>query len=220
MKKLSFLVVLILLAVGTSQAQVRFGVKAGANASSLFNISSVVNDNSPAVNFQIGGVMQYDFWIFTLQPELNFSRKGGRLNSAYDKFYLQQYAGLTEDAPSLDFTTNHIELPVNLLYKVNIGKIKVFAEAGPFVSFNLGGTFNGSKAKYDQYADLLPFHWIDCGVGAGAGLEYKKFQLNAKWDWGLNWIGSKVPNMNGTGNINVFNDMKYLNLSLSLGYFF
>ena len=220
MKKLSILVVLMFLFVGATQAQLRFGVKAGANASNFFNISSVVNDNSPTVNFQIGGVMQYDFWIFTLQPELNFVRKSGRLNNAYDKFYLQQYAGLTQDAPDLIVTTNHIELPVNLLYKVNIGKTKVFAEMGPFVSFNLGGTFNGSSAKYDQYADQLPFRWIDYGVGAGAGLEYKKFQLNATWNWGFNWIGAKVPNLNETGNINAFNDMKYKNLSLSLGYFF
>jgi hypothetical protein len=220
MKKRSIIVVLILLTAGAAQAQLRFGVKAGVNASKVFNISSVVDDQSPAANFQIGGVMQYDFWIFTLQPELNFSRKGGRLNNAYDKYYLQQYAGLTEDAPALNFTTNHIELPVNLLYKVNVGKAKIFAEMGPFVSFNLGGTFNGSKAKYDQYADQLPFHWIDYGVGAGAGLEFKKFQLNAKWDWGLNWIGSKVTGINETGNTNVFNDMKYLNLSLSVGYFF
>jgi len=220
MKKLSILVVLILFVVGTTQAQVRFGVKAGANASGLFNISSVANDHSPAVNFQIGGVMQYDFWIFTLQPELNLVRKSVRLNNAYDKYYLQQYADLTEDAPTLNYKSTHIELPVNLLYKVNISKTKIFAEMGPFVSFNLGGTFNGSSAKYDNYTDPMPFHLIDYGVGAGAGLEFNKFQLNAKWNWDLNWIGSKVPNLNETGNINVFNDMKYLNLSLSLGYFF
>lgn len=220
MKKLSIVVVLILFTIGAAQAQLRFGVKAGANASTLFNLSSVVDDHSPAVNFQIGGVMQYDFWIFTLQPELNLVRNSVKLNNAYDKFYLQQYAELTEDAPTLTYNSTHIELPVNLLYKVNVGKAKVFAEMGPFVSFNLGGTFNGDTKMYDKYADHMPFHWIDYGVGAGAGLEYKKFQLNAKWNWGLNWIGSKVPNINETGNINVFNDMKYMNLSLSVGYFF
>ena len=220
MKKLSILVVLIISTIGAAQAQLRFGVKAGANATNLFNISSVVDDHSPAVNFQIGGIMQYDFWIFTLQPELNLVRKTVKLNNAYDKFYLQQYAELTEDAPALTYKSTHIELPVNLLYKVNVGKTKIFAEMGPFVSFNLGGSFNDASDLYDNYADYMPFHWIDYGVGAGAGLEFKKFQLNAKWNWGLNWVGSKVPNLNGTGNINVFNDMKYMNLSISLGYFF
>lgn len=220
MKKLTILVVLILLTIGATQAQLRFGVKAGANATSLFNISSVVDDHSPAVNFQIGGIMQYDFWIFTLQPELNLVRKTVKLNNAYDKFYLQQYAELTEDAPALNYKSTHIELPVNLLYKVNVGKTKIFAEMGPFVSLNLGGSFNDASDLYGNYADHMPFHWIDYGVGAGAGLEYKQFQLNAKWNWGLNWVGSKVPNLNGTGNINVFNDMKYMNLSISLGYFF
>jgi hypothetical protein len=220
MKKLSIVVVLILLTIGAVHAQLRFGVKAGANATGLFNLSSVADDHSPAANFQIGGIAQYDFWIFTLQPELNVVRKTVKLNNAYDKYYLQQYAELTEDAPELTFTTNHIELPVNLLYKVNVGKAKVFAEMGPFLSINLGGSFNGSGKSYKNYADHMSFNWIDYGVGAGAGLEYKKFQLNAKWNWGLNWIGSKVPNVNNTGNINVFNDMKYLNLSLSVGYFF
>lgn len=220
MKKLSILVVLIALTIGVAQAQVRFGVKAGANASTLFNISSVVNDHSPAANFQIGGIMQYDFWIFTLQPELNLVRKTVKLNNAYDKFYLQQYAELTADAPELNYKSTHIELPINLMYKVNVGKTKIFAEMGPFVSFNLGGSFNNNGDFYKNYAKQMPFRWIDYGAGAGLGLEYKKFQLNAKYNWNFNWIGSKVPNINGTGNINVFNDMKYMNLSLSVGYFF
>jgi len=220
MKKLSILVVLILLVVGTTQAQIRLGVKAGANASGFFNISTVADEQSPAYNFHIGGVMQYDFWIFTLQPELIYSQKGGLLKDADDKYYLKQYAGLTEDAPELRYTSHHIELPVNLLYKVNIGKTKVFAEVGPYVSLNLGGTFNGSKKIFDNYTAQMPFRLFDYGVGAGAGLEYKKFQLSVKWDWGLNWLGTKVPNVNNTGNINVFNDMKYRNLSISLGYFF
>lgn len=220
MKKLILLALLVLLVIGVAQAQLRFGVKAGANASTLFNISSVVDDHSPAANFQIGGVMQYDFWIFTLQPELNVVRKTVKLNNAYDKFYLQQYAELTEDAPALTYSSTHLELPVNLMYKVNVGKTKIFAETGPFVSLNLGGSFNGDATKYKNYAEHMPFRWIDYGVGAGVGLEYKKFQLNAKWNWGFNWIGSKVPNINETGNINVFNDMKYMNLSISLGYFF
>jgi len=220
MKKLTILLVLIALIVGTLQAQVRFGIKAGANASTLFNISSVVDEHSPAANFQIGGMMQYDFWIFTLQPELNFVRKSVTLNNAFDKYYLQQYGELTADAPALRFKSEHIELPINLMYKVNVGKTKIFAEAGPFVSFNIGGSFNDAGDLYKNYADHMPFHWIDYGAGAGLGLEYKKFQLNAKWNWNFNWIGSKVPNINGTGNINVFNDMKYMNLSLSVGYFF
>jgi hypothetical protein len=220
MKKQIVLTALVLLVVGFGQAQVRFGLKAGANASTLFNISSVVDDHSPAANFQIGGVMQYDFWIFTLQPELNLLRKTVKLNNAYDKYYLQQYAELTEDQPALTYKSTHIELPVNLLYKVNVGKTKVFAEMGPFVSFNLGGSFNDGADLYANYAKQMPFHWIDYGAGAGLGLEYKKFQLNAKWNWNFNWIGSKVPNLNGSGNINAFNDMKYMNLSVSLGYFF
>jgi hypothetical protein len=219
MKKHIILIVLILSTIGVASAQVRFGLKAGANGTSLFNISSVVDDHSPAVNFQIGGIMQYDFWIFTLQPELNLVRNTVKLNNAYEKFYLQQYAELTADEP-LYFKSTHIELPLNLLYKVNVGKTKLFAEMGPYVSFNIGGSFNDAGDLYKNYANHMPFHWIDYGAGAGLGLEYKKFQLNAKWNWGFNWIGSKVPNVNETGNINVFNDMKYMNLSLSLGYFF
>lgn len=220
MKKPILLAVLLFLTFGIAQAQLRFGMKAGANASTLLNISNVVDDHSPAANFQIGGVMQYDFWIFTLQPELNVVRQSVKLNNAYDKFYLQQYAELTENAPALTYSSTHLELPVNLMYKVNVGKTKIFAETGPFVSLNLGGSFNGDVTKYKSYAEQLPFHWIDYGVGAGLGLEYQKFQLNAKWNWNFNSIGSKVPNINGTGNINVFNDMKYRSLSVSLSYFF
>ncbi|HET9570619.1 MAG TPA: porin family protein [Bacteroidales bacterium] len=220
MKKLNIVVLLILITIGSAQAQLRFGLKAGTNASIPFNLSSVADELSPAFNFQIGGIMQYDFWIFSLQPELNLVRKTILINNAYDKYYLQQYAALTQDAPVLNYQSTHIELPVNLLYKMNVGKTKIFAEMGPFVSINLSGKFNDFSDLYKNYDNHMPFKLFDYGLGAGAGLEYKKFQLNAKWNWGLNWIGSKVPNLNGTGNINEFNDIKYRSLSISLGYFF
>jgi hypothetical protein len=219
MKKLIVGTVLVILSVGISQAQLRFGIIGGANATGFYS-ESIVDELTPQLNFHIGGMMQYDFWIFTIQPELLYIQKGGRLDNAFEKNYLQEYVNLTADAPALRYTSSHIELPVNLIYKVNIGKTKVFAQVGPHLTFNLGGSFNGSSALYSAYAKDFPFRWINYGVGAGAGVEYKKFQLSAKYDWSFNWLGSKVPNLYDTGNLNLFNDLKYKNLSLSLGYFF
>jgi hypothetical protein len=219
MKKLTVLAVAILLFSGMLEAQVRFGVKAGVNGSTFFTESNVADDITPGINFQIGGLMQYDFWIFTLQPELLYSVRSARMDNANDKYLLEQYANLTEADPELRYTSQNIEIPVNLQYGVNIGKKRVFVEVGPYVSFHLGGSFNGEASLYKDYNSVYSFNKVDFGVGAGAGVEYKKFQLTAKYDWGLNWLGKEVDNYTET-NANVFYDMKYMNLALSLAYIF
>ena len=205
----------------TAQAQFNLGVKAGANASGFFTESTVVTQQTPNVNFHLGGFAQYDFWKLTLQPELKFSQRGFTMNDAYDKYYLRQIGGLTPGSPSLDFTSYHIEMPINLMYKQTIGKSKLFVELGPQLVFNLGGKLGGSAQAYKSYSDLMSFRWLDYGVGAGLGVEYKKILLGSRWDWYFNKIGEKkVDATYGVGNLNVFNDMKYLNLNFYVGYLF
>jgi hypothetical protein len=221
MKNVLVVTVFALALALTAQAQFNLGVKAGVNATGFFTESTIVTKQTPNVNFNLGGFAQYDFWKLTLQPELKFSQRGFTMNDAYDKYYLRQIVGLTTTNKSLDFTSYHIEMPINLLYKHSIGKSKLFVELGPQLVFNLGGKLGGSSQAYKSYSDLMSFHWVDYSVGGGLGVEYNKFLLGSRWDWYLGKIGTKkVDATYEVGNLNVFNEMKYLNLNLYVGYLF
>ena len=217
MKKSLLLVAIAFIFVVSAQAQWRFGVKGGANVSGFFTESTVMTQQTPQVNFQLGGLAQINFWILTFQPELLYSQRSFRVEDAIDSYFLSQYAHLTTSHPTLDMTTRHLELPLNILYKQKIGSLKLIAEIGPKVTFNLGGTFNGEADLYKSYADAYPFHWIDYGAGAGLGVEYKNFVLGTRWDWFLGRMGKPVIDESyGPSNTNIFNQMKYLNFNLTL----
>lgn len=222
MKKHTLLMALLMLISGIAVGQVRFGVKAGANMTSLFNESSTIDHTSPAFNFRLGGVMRYDFWFLTLQPELMFTAKSTVLNDAYDKLLLREYAHLTTANPALNVTQYSLELPINLQAGIKIKNTRIYGEFGPFVSLNLGGKFNGNASYYKNYNNDFAFHRLDYGIGVGAGAEYKNFLLSARWDWGLGRIGQEVadPLSLTEGNANLFNQMKYRNLNLSLTFVF
>lgn len=221
MKKYLALTAFVIVFACSAQAQFKLGVKAGANATGFLTESIVANSQSPNFNFNLGGFLQYNFWVLTLQPELKYSQRSFKINDAYDKYYLRTFGSLTPENPSLDFTSYHIEMPINLLYKQKFGETKLFVELGPQFAFNLGGKLNGSAASFKNYSDRMPFRWFDYGAGAGLGLEYKKFLIGGRWDWYFNRMGTKqVDETYGVGNLNIFNDMKYLNLNMYMGVLF
>jgi hypothetical protein len=219
MKKRTILALALLLMAGFTEAQVRYGIKAGGNLNWLYSEATSVTDLTPNVNFQIGGFAQYDFWVLTFQPEVLFNLRTTTLNDANTKYALHYYAGLTEDDPSLKYTSYNLEIPLNIQYGYKYNKVRYFAETGPYVGVHLGGTFNGSYDDYKSYDKAYPFKWMDVGLGIGAGAEYKKFQFKVRYDWGLVWHGAYTENYEGY-NENIFNDMKNKDLSVSLGYIF
>jgi hypothetical protein len=229
MKKRTILALALLLVTGFTQAQIRYGVKAGSNLNWLYSEATSVTDLTPNVNFQIGGFAQYDFWVLTLQPEVLFNVRTSTIEDANTKYALQYNANLTEADPALKYTSYNLEIPINLQYGYKYGKVRYFAEMGPYIGIHLGGSFNGSTDYYKSYDKDYAFHTLDWGAGLGLGAEYKKFQFKARYDWGFGWLGTYrevndvYPSYGDLGdgyNDNVFFDMKNKSLSVSLGYIF
>lgn len=222
MKKL--LVVLFLLSAAlASNAQFRYGIKAGANFSDLSVTTGTTSatlikqvDAIPA--WRAGFMVQYKLQDFSFQSELMYSLEGGDLsNSNPGSAKLSTMVGTN---PTVAFRSHNLFIPLNFQYGRDLGDIHLFALAGPYLNLVLGGTLNGKADLWRVVQDEWGYNKVDIGLGAGVGAEYKKLQLALRYDFGGTEIGKKVTTSHVSTNLNPFFDMKERNLSLSLGYFF
>ncbi|MEA4841476.1 MAG: porin family protein [Bacteroidales bacterium] len=215
MKKLTTLVLIVLLFASSAHAQLRFGIKCGANASSLSTTSSVIDQVKAATSYQAGVLMQLKLGGFAIQPELLYSIKGGDLRNAN---LSPQLAALTQNADEIKYKTQNIDIPVNFQFGKSFGPARIYAQIGPYVSFQLGAALNGDVKLYDTVDETFEFNKYDWGVGLGVGAELLGFQFSFKYDFGMNEVGKET----GISDINVnpFNEMKNRNLNVSLAYLF
>jgi len=218
MKKVTTLVLVALLFAGVANAQLRFGFKGGLNVSSLSSSSSVIDQVKAASGYQAGVLMQLKLGGLSIQPELLYSVRSSDLKLSSNEPLLKP---LIENATSLDYKSQNIVIPVNLQLGSDIGPLRVFALAGPYVSFQLGGALNGSVKMYDTVDKTLEFNKMDWGIGLGLGAELFGLQLTAKYDIGMTAVGKeKIISSLSNTNMNPFNDVKNRNINISLAYLF
>jgi opacity protein-like surface antigen len=192
MKKILILSLALVLGIGAT-AQVKYGVKAGLNLSSLSavevsasgaNITILENDGM-AVGFHAGGFVNFSFGQYIgLQPELLYSMQGGQ--QKFSSVVSQIFPGM-ENA-SIDFTFSYINIPVLL-------DIKPFANfsilIGPQIGFNIyksataeGETKSGSD--FDNVFGKDTFKGFDFAVVGG--LQYTfidHLTIGARYNFGL-----------------------------------
>jgi len=221
MKKLTILALAIFLFSGVTKAQLRYGIKGGANLTDIITSNTMLDAAKMGIHPQFGFLLQYKMGNFAFQPELLYTEKGGTFEGVYSKSnYLTLYANLTDQNPDISLVSQYIEMPLNLQYGLKIGKTRVFIQGGPYLSYALTGRINGDNDAYKSVNELFEFNKFDYGLGAGAGVEYKKFQFSAKYDFGFSPIGNSTINAISGDNYNPFHDMKNRNISVSLGYIF
>jgi hypothetical protein len=170
-----------------SYAQVSFGVKAGFSAAGMSS-RNIITDNTPyEVKTKIrpafhAGIIA-DIALaknFSLQPGLFFSSKGAKLEQM-----------VPDAADSLHKVTstarlNYLELPVNFLYKHELGPGKIFAGFGPYLAYGVGGKIITTQAHYDSpelevkfenrkdySANVAYVRPLDAGANFIAGYEFK-----------------------------------------------
>ncbi|HVI47296.1 MAG TPA: porin family protein [Chitinophaga sp.] len=170
------LLVLLFPMIGSiaTYAQVRLGVKAGfSNAGMKFESNEYVQRKS---GWHAGVVA--DIAVaknFSLQPQLLFSAKGYRSKE------LVSPAGVTV-LPSVTTKLNYLELPVNFLYKPQVGSGRLFVGAGPYIAMGISGNAKGDKTetvkvkfdgKENENDGKLHAKRIDAGANFLAGYELK-----------------------------------------------
>lgn len=205
-KLLSATLVAVLL-TGTIYAQTKptFGIRAGINFQNLNgkdNSGDKLN-NDLKTGFNIGANAEIPVGVdFYLQPGLLFTTKG-------TKFDISQV--------KTTWNISYLELPVNFIYKPELGDGKVLLGFGPYAAFALGGKTKVGNVETDinfGSSDDDELKSFDAGANLLAGYEFSNkfsFQLNA-----------------GLGLVNIYNrptnnskaTLKNTGFGVSVGYRF
>lgn len=159
-------------------AQVQFGVKAGANFSTL--TGSDVSGAKTKVGFQGGVLVGVPLaGSFCLQPEVNYSMQGAKASTSGADFSLSQ---------------NYLNVPVLFKYKHESG---FFAETGPQIGFLMSAKLSGGGNSVDVKSDCksTDFSWA---FGLGYLVKSVNAGIDARYNLGLTNNETSGSNSNGT----------------------
>jgi len=156
-----------------SFAQLRFGAKVGVNFAKIRAVYDGDNDNDvkALTSFAIGGTADYALSdALSIQPSLLFSGKGFKYKEDDYKFLMKLY---------------YLELPINVVYKYDIGVLKIYGAAGPYFGFAIGGTWDDDgdkdKIKFGDGNNDDNIKRGDFGLNIGAGVEVNSFQIGLNY---------------------------------------
>ena len=168
MKKIFFLALFAIVTVTTIQAQIKFGVKAGANFSKFSGSDAKLDDISPKfkVGFAGGGLVNIKInEMLSVQPELLYSMEGTKYS---------------QDGDKLIYKTDYINIPIMVQYNTTSG---FYAETGPQVGFLISAKATDGDNSVDVKDSFkgINFSW-------GVGLGYKLpagIGIGARYNFGL-----------------------------------
>jgi hypothetical protein len=165
MKKLA-LVFLAAMSFAGAKAQFQFGLKAGANFSSLSG--SAINDASTLVGFNGGAFAKLPITgHWSLQPELVFSTQGAKSSSG-------------------DFTehVNYMNIPILLKYSHRVG---FYFETGPQAGFLLSAheSAQGVSTDVKSWYKSSDWSWV---FGVGYKIPMTHLGIDLRYNVGLSDI--------------------------------
>jgi hypothetical protein len=181
-KSLIFLVVLFV-SWSAVQAQIKFGLKAGVNLSSVSLEGNLVNnlkvDNF--TGFQVGPMVEFTVPVLGIgfDAAVLYSNEGFKLDGVtFDN------VGTAIETEAKTYKSNNLLIPVNFKYKLIIlGVAGVYATAGPYAKFSLD---NNLKNQYESKS-------FGFGLNFGAGVELlKHLQVGVNYQLGLTEDYSKL----------------------------
>jgi hypothetical protein len=184
MKKLSIALVIgafvgMLALPQTAAADVKFGIKGGANAAningSLFTeIEDLDWKNS--VGFCAGVFLELNFGrILTIQPEVLYTLKGAK--PTFEEGELSGTEKLTFD---------YIEIPLLLKLRLPTGSFHPFIFGGPAIGFNLTAKYKDIVDGETYEGDIDDFKKLDYSFVLGGGLQLgSSLHLDVRYTMGL-----------------------------------
>lgn len=162
--------------VAVVNAQISAGLKAGLNISQVkFAFDNESETSDMAVGIQAGGFVNFLVSeTFSFQPELLFSRFGGKQSEYVDD--------IGEDVVQI-FKVDYLSMP--LMFKFKAGpefNLQFGPEVGILVGANVKAEVMGQSVTVDA-KDL--FNTINFGINGGLGFTYQKFGFDARYFLGL-----------------------------------
>ena len=177
-KSALFLVTLLFIGGITAQAQLKWGLKAGLNMSSISFNEDAINDLLDVSNytgFQVGPMVEFTVPIIGIGMDaaLLYSNEGFKINGING---FDDIEGIFE-TESQTYKTNNLLIPVNLKYKMSfMDVVGAFVTAGPYAKFRL------SDDLKDQYKSKS----FGAGLNFGIGVEFLgQLQVGVNYQLGL-----------------------------------
>ena len=173
----------------TGNAQIQFGIKAGANFSSL--IGSDANGSGIKVGFQGGALVAIPIASsFSLQPEVNYSIQGNKS---------------IPDGGAYNLKETYINVPVLIKYKRASG---FFAETGPQIGFLLSANISGGTGSGDVRSVYKPAD-LSWAFGLGYFVKSVNAGIDARYNIDLtnniaSWYGQGGSIYNSVIQVGVF----------------
>jgi len=173
--------------------EIKYGVKAGLNLSTLTGDVAYYDVKSKA-GFHVGGFVEFKITDkFSVQPELLYSAQGAKL----------RYSSADEFSSTIDkqnIKLGYLNIPVMAKYYVIKG---LSIEAGPQVGFLLS-----AKNEYNIYSSISEdlsgsgeddikddSKSVDFGLNVGAGYEFtQNIFVQARYNFGLTSISENASN--------------------------
>jgi len=189
MKKIILVLSITCISFSTS-AQVRFGVKAGYNLSTLIYSGTVTLDGEKSKSgFNAGLYASIPFSeSFSLQPEFVYSQQGADFQNNTDKGTLNY---------------DYLNIPVLIKYKLPVGLfLETGLQIGILLSANEKSNGNTSDIMYKTYSP--DYAWP---MGLGYEMPNKHFGIDLRYNLGLINIlrsGSDVNVKNSVFQFGVF----------------
>lgn len=180
MKKGGLILMMCLLS-WTMEAKITWGARAGLSYSSLTQIVDDQVTYGGRLGFSVAGLADIPLSRkFSICPELAFVNQGG----SYGYIFL-----VNDNRKQGQHTCNYysLQLPVNLVYKINLGSWQMGIQAGPFFSVS---TRERERHEW-KTRDFRPF---DIGAGTGLYVEHRRvfFSVYAQTGF-INKLREKQP---------------------------
>ena len=179
-------VIFLLTLAFQSSAQVKFGLKAGLNLSNMVDkdkdeIYSKDFKSNPGYHFGVTAEYALDDKL-SIEPALLFSKKGYKMS--------ESYSGV--DSKTL-VNLNYLEIPINGIYKIDLGETKLKIHAGPYLGFALSGKMKTTVTGEPDETTTIKIgsgtnkdiKGLDFGLNVGAGLEFGVIEFGLQYGIGL-----------------------------------
>ena len=149
MKKILFVCSALLMIGFSAKAQVQFGLRAGGNMSSLLAKEEGDYERLKFLpGFHVGGTADIALGnSFALQPGLIFSTKGYKVDEDAVSFDLY-------NDQTVKLSAYYLELPVNVIFKPQLGKGNLLLGVGPYIAYGLGGKWKATSDGISVKGDL------------------------------------------------------------------
>jgi hypothetical protein len=166
MKKILLVFVCAVAIATTSEAQVRFGFKGGAN---FGNLTGDIEGTKMKLGFNAGAVAKISInEAFSVQPELVYSNQG---------------ATAEEGDIDIKLHMNYINIPVMFQYNIS----GFMLETGPQIGF-LASAKAKAEGESQDIKDMFKSTDFSWGIGIGYQMSGSGLGLNARYNIGLGKI--------------------------------